>query len=92
MKVIVNISKSFKKLAKPLMKKFSSLNKELTQLEKDIIDNPKLGKPLGHNVYKIRLAVESKGKGKSGGLRVISFLETEIIGVMEKDGNKRLYK
>lgn len=86
MKVIVNISKSFKKLAKPLLKKFSSLNKELTQLEKDLIDNPKLGKPLGHNAYKIRLAVESKRRGKSGGLRVISFLNTEIIGVIKKDG------
>ena len=86
MKVIVNISKSFKKLAKPLLKKFSSLNLELARLEKDLIDNPKLGKSLGHNTYKIRLAVASKGKGKSGGLRVISFLNTEIIGVIEIDG------
>jgi len=65
MKVIVNISKSFRRLAKPLLKKFNSLNKELIQLEKDLIDNPKLGKPLGHNAFKIRLAVASKGKGKS---------------------------
>ena len=67
------------------MKKFSSLNKDLLQLEKDLIDNPKLGKSLGHNLYKIRLAVESKGKGKSGGLRVISYLDTEIIGVIETE-------
>jgi len=52
MKVIVNITKSFKRQAKPLLKKFSSLNKELIHLEKDLIDNPKLGKPLGHNVFK----------------------------------------
>ena len=86
MKVIVNVSKSFKRLAKPLMKKFSSLNKDLAKLEIDLINNPQLGTPLGHNTYKIRLAVESKGKGKSGGLRVISHLNTEIIGVIEKEG------
>ena len=55
MKVIINVSKSFKRLVKPLMKKFSSLNKDLLQLEQELIDNPKLGKPLGHNLYKITL-------------------------------------
>ena len=47
----------FKRQAKPLLKKFPSLNKELFQLEKDLIVNPKLGKSLGRNAYKIRLAV-----------------------------------
>ena len=56
MKVIVNVTKSFKRLAKPLLKKYSSLNKELSKLENDLIDNPQLGKPLGHNAFKIRLA------------------------------------
>lgn len=86
MKIIIEVSKSFKRLAKPLMKKYTSLNKDLLQLGKDLMGNPKLGKPLGHNLYKIRLAVESKGKGKSGGLRVISYLDTEFIGVIERDG------
>jgi len=84
MKVIVNVTKSFKRLAKPLLKKFSSLNKELSKLENDLVNNPQLGKSLGHNAFKIRLAVESKGKGKSGGLRVISHLNTEIICELEK--------
>lgn len=36
---------------------------------------------LGNNCYKIRLALKSKGKGKSGGTRVITYLyiETETI-------------
>ncbi|MDP4275194.1 MAG: addiction module toxin RelE [Bacteroidota bacterium] len=87
MKVIVRISKSFKRQAKPLLKKFASLSKELTQLEEDLIKNPQLGKSLGHGAYKIRLATESKGKGKSGGLRIISHVCPEIIGVIEKDGD-----
>lgn len=83
MKVIVRVSKSFKKQAKPLLKKFLSLNDELAQLENDLNDNPRLGKPLGLDSYKIRLAVKSKGRVKSGGLRVISHLDTEIIGLIE---------
>jgi len=86
MKVIVNISKSFKRLAKPLLRKYSSLHQDLTELENELIQNPKLGKPLGHNSYKIRLAVLSKNKGKSGGLRVISYLNNEIVGIIEKEG------
>ncbi len=45
-----------------------------------------MGTPLGNETYKIRLAIKSKNKGKSGGLRVISHLETEIIGFAECNG------
>lgn len=83
MKVIVRVSKSFTRQAKPLLKKFSSLKRELIQLEDQLIDNPRLGKPLGQDSYKIRLAVKSKGKGKSGGLRIVSHIDTEVIGLIE---------
>ena len=80
MKVTVNITKSFKTAAKPLLKKYPSLSKDLSNLESELIKNPKLGTALGNNVYKIRLKISSKGKGKSGGARVISFLESELVG------------
>ncbi len=32
-----------------------------------------MGRSLGNNCYKIRLAIKSKGKGKSGGARVITY-------------------
>lgn len=86
MKVIVKITQSFKRQVKPLLKKFNSLSQELSQLETELIENPKLGKALGHDLYKIRLAVRSKGKGKSGGLRTISYIDAEILGVIEDDG------
>ena len=35
--------------------------------------NPTKGTPIGHSCYKIRLAIKSKGKGKSGGARVITY-------------------
>jgi len=80
MKVIVRVSKSFKRQAKPLLKKFLSLSNDLTQLEKELIENPHIGTPIG-------LAVKSKGKGKRGGFRVISHVETELIGIIENDGD-----
>ncbi len=42
-----------------------------------ISENPTIGTPLGKNCYKIRLAIKSKNKGKSGGGRVITYVLTE---------------
>ena len=39
--------------------------------------NPTIGTSLGNNVYKIRVAIKSKGTGKSGGARVITYIVTE---------------
>jgi hypothetical protein len=75
MKTNVNITNSFSKQAKRLMKKYKSLKSELEELELKLIKEPKLGVSLGNNSFKIRLAVKSKGKGKSGGLRVITHLD-----------------
>lgn len=83
MKVTVKITKSFKTAAKPLLKKYQSLSKDLLNLEKTLVSTPRLGIPLGKEAYKIRLKVTSKGKGKSGGARVISLVETTLIGYAE---------
>ena len=87
MTVTVRIAKSFKAAAKPLLKKYPSLSKDLLVLETQLIGNPKLGTPLGHNTYKIRLKISSKGKGKSGGARVISLVETTLIGQVNVTGD-----
>jgi hypothetical protein len=34
---------------------------------------PDFGTPLGNDTFKVRLAVKSKGKGKSGGMRIITY-------------------
>ena len=39
-------------------------------------ENPATGTPLGNDAYKIRIAIKSKGKGKSGGARIITYLLT----------------
>ncbi|MGI8634367.1 MAG: hypothetical protein ACR2KZ_03085 [Segetibacter sp.] len=70
--------------AKPLLKKYPSLSGDLLKLEKELLENPKQGTALGHNAYKIRLKISSKGKGKSGGARVISLVETILIGEVQQ--------
>lgn len=39
---------------------------------KELLQNPEIGTDLGNGFRKIRLAITSKGKGKSGGARVIT--------------------
>ncbi len=67
----------FQKQAKRLTKKFPSLKKELVTLRDSLLNEPLQGQALGNNCYKIRLAIESKGKGKSGGARVITHVHVE---------------
>lgn len=71
----------FEKELKRLAKKFPPLKKEFAGLIIEITENPKSGTFMGNNCYKIRIAIGSKGKGKSGGARVITylFIETETI-------------
>lgn len=71
----VELTENFKKEAKKLVKKYASLRTELAELGKELAENPTIGTPLGNDVYKIRLAIASKNKGKSGGARVISFVK-----------------
>ena len=64
----------FRKEAKKLIKKYPSLKKELIALESQLSSDPTTGTALGNDCYKVRLAIASKGKGKSGGARVIIHL------------------
>ncbi|MCF8232464.1 MAG: type II toxin-antitoxin system RelE/ParE family toxin [Bacteroidales bacterium] len=63
---------NFKKEYKRLLKKYPSLKDEITELGYELSNNPTQGKHLGNNVYKIRLKIKSKGKGKRGGARVLT--------------------
>jgi mRNA-degrading endonuclease RelE of RelBE toxin-antitoxin system len=68
---------NFSREAKKIAKKHRSLKSDLTALGKELIENPTKGTHLGNNVYKIRMAITSKGKGKSSGARIISYILTE---------------
>lgn len=66
----------FKKEVKRLIKKFPSLKMELFDLNKILEESPETGTSLGNNTYKIRVSIKSKGKGKSGGARIITYVIT----------------
>jgi len=65
----------FKREFKKLHKKYKSLKTDIQELANELIENPKLGTSLGKDCYKVRLAIKSKGKGKSGGARIITFVK-----------------
>lgn len=68
----------FEKQAKKLIKKYPSLKEELLELVKELKRNLILGIPLGKNCFKIRIAIASKGKGRSGRGRIITnFIVTD---------------
>lgn len=66
----------FRKEAKRLIKKYPSLKDELLELANSLSIEPTKGIPLGSDTYKIRIAIKSKGKGKSGGARIITYVVT----------------
>jgi len=63
---------TFRKELKRLAKKYQSLKTDLAVLFESLEENPIQGTSLGKNCYKIRLSISSKGKGKSGGARIIT--------------------
>ena len=71
----------FLKSAKPLAKKYKSFNEDYKELIKELSANPKMGIDLGEGYRKVRMSISSKGKGKSGGSRVIT------LDMVERNGN-----
>jgi mRNA-degrading endonuclease RelE of RelBE toxin-antitoxin system len=65
----------FEKELKQLAKKYPSIKNDLISLAEMLQKYPHTGIPLGNNCYKIRIAITSKGKGKSGGARVITYVQ-----------------
>ncbi len=70
----------FDRAFKRLFKEYASLISEVAELGALLAEEPFQGTPIGKNCYKIRLAVKSKGQGKSGGARVI----TCVVAVDER--------
>lgn len=63
---------SFLKDIKTLSKKYPSLIRDIDKVVSILKKNPVTGQPLGKDCFKIRVAVNSKGRGKSGGARLIT--------------------
>lgn len=85
----------FEKQAKRLIKKYTSLKKELLALIHELEKNPEQGTSIGKGCFKIRISIASKGKGKSGGARVITnFVVTDttvyLLAIYDKSEKENL--
>ena len=65
-------TEDFDRKVKSLAKKYFSLADDLVKFKKELLANPTMGDDLGNNTRKVRMAIASKGRGKSGGARVIT--------------------
>ncbi len=64
----------FERKLKRLAKKYKSLKADLIEVIEQLEENPILGTHIGKECYKIRIAITIKGKGKSGGARMITYV------------------
>ena len=69
----ITYTPDFAKALKHLAKKYKSMKDDYVRLLSDLRANPLLGVDLGRNLRKVRMSIASKGKGKSGGARVITY-------------------
>lgn len=74
MRYFVKTTPEFDSRLKKLLKKYPSLSGEFRDLVLLLAQNPGNGISLGQSCYKKRLSIASKGKGKSGGARVIYYV------------------
>lgn len=79
----VKIVPQFERSAKPLFKRYRSLKSDLTKFIESLESNPFQGDELSPGIRKIRIAITSKGRGKSGGARIITY----TIAIAENEGD-----
>lgn len=66
-----------------LSKRHHSVKSDFAEFVRSLSENPFQGDELTPGIRKIRMAITSKGRGKSGGARVITY----TIVVNENEGN-----
>jgi mRNA-degrading endonuclease RelE of RelBE toxin-antitoxin system len=71
----------FEREFKRLYKKYPSLKSDLASLIQELKKDPFIGIPIGMDCYKIRMAITSKNRGKSGGSRIITHVKVIISTV-----------
>lgn len=68
----IKVTGLFEKEFKKLIKRYRSAREDIQTVVQSIIENPTQGIYIGNNCYKIKVAIKSKNKGKSGGARLIA--------------------
>ena len=83
---------SFLKELKRLSKRYVSIKEDVLALGRSLQMNPNQGVDLGRGLRKIRMVITLKGRGKSGGVRVITLnvvfdadsVEILLVGIYDK--------
>ncbi|MDN0080649.1 type II toxin-antitoxin system RelE/ParE family toxin [Bacteroides gallinaceum] len=96
--ITIKLSLIFRKEFKKLAKKYRSLPFDLERLIESIQENPIQDTDLGNKLRKIRLAITSKGKGKSGGARIITYaitvredgIEVTLLTIYDKSDQENI--
>lgn len=73
MTVEIYLGEEFKRQFKRLARKYRSLPADFRAFTRAMETDPMQGADLGNGMHKVRMAIASKGKGKSGGARVITY-------------------
>lgn len=73
-------TRPFIRCAKAIAKQCRSFNADYQKLVEELSSNPSVGVDLGNGYRKVRMAIASKRKGKSGGARVIT------LDMLERNG------
>lgn len=81
-KVSILSTHEFDKEFKRLSKKYPSLSTDIKDWVNKLKLQPEDGTSLGSGLFKVRLSVKSKGKGKSGGIRIIKHIDC-IVSQLE---------
>jgi mRNA-degrading endonuclease RelE of RelBE toxin-antitoxin system len=85
----VSASPTFERELKQLSKKYPSIKVDIIAFSKSLSENPFQGDGLGKDCYKVRMKVTSKGRGKSGGSRVITCVkivneQVKLLSIYDK--------
>ena len=75
----ISTIENFDRQAKRLAKHYASFRDDYKTLLEDLRKEPMAGTDLGGGIRKVRMTIASKGKGKSGGARVITYTADIII-------------
>lgn len=79
----IEATENFRRSLKMLSKRHRSLKCDFEEFVKSLRENPFQGDELTSGIRKIRMAITSKGRGKSGGARVITY----IVVTTDEDGH-----
>jgi len=69
----ITATPGFRKSLKALAKRYRSIKEDFAAFASSLKENPLQGDELSPGIRKIRMAISSKGRGKPGGARVITY-------------------